>query len=132
MNYGFQSLEAKISINAPMQFGLLGQLNGRPADQTAAHSASPTATSLSRRQEEVLRLLIQGYSNKEIARALDMGHGTVKVHVTALLHKLGVSSRTAAAVAGMKILAAKPSSPSSPGHMEIERSHPFGPSRFTV
>ncbi len=131
MVYGFQSLETTISIKAPMHFGTLGQRNDRQG-LPAQESASPAAVALSRRQEEVLRLLIQGYSNKEIARALDMGHGTVKVHVTALLHKLGVSSRTAAAVAGMKILAAKSSSTSSLGQLEIERSHPFGPSLFTA
>ena len=55
---------------------------------------------LPRRQQEVLDLLISGRSNKEIARSLDLGVGTVKAHVSALLRNLGVSTRTAAAAQG--------------------------------
>lgn len=56
------------------------------------------------RQREVLELLVQGKSNKEIARALHLGEGTVKVHMAALFRTLGVSTRAAAAVAGAQLL----------------------------
>ena len=61
---------------------------------------------LTPRQRDVLQLLVQGKSNKEIARALKLGEGTVKVHMAALFRTLDVSTRSAAAVAGAKLLAA--------------------------
>jgi DNA-binding NarL/FixJ family response regulator len=47
---------------------------------------------------------VQGKSNKEIARALNLGEGTVKVHVAALFRVLGVTSRSAAAAAGSRLM----------------------------
>jgi two-component system nitrate/nitrite response regulator NarL len=53
---------------------------------------------LTQREQEVLELLAKGYSNKLIARELDLAVGTVKVHVKHLLKKLGLHSRVEAAV----------------------------------
>ncbi|WP_271272689.1 response regulator [Aliamphritea hakodatensis] len=58
-----------------------------------------TVTGLTRRQLEVLDLIAQGLSNKEIARQLYCTEGTIKAHVTAILKTLGVSSRAKAVVA---------------------------------
>ena len=61
---------------------------------------------LSPRQSRVLEMLVNGKSNKEIARELNLGAGTVKVHMAALFAKLGVANRAAAAVAGMRLFGA--------------------------
>ena len=52
---------------------------------------------LSRRELEILRLLIEGDSNKVIARKLEITDGTVKVHLRTIFHKLKVESRLQAA-----------------------------------
>ena len=53
---------------------------------------------LSRRQREVLQLVAVGLSNREIAERLFISEATAKAHVHNILSKLGVSSRTAAAL----------------------------------
>ena len=54
------------------------------------------AVSLTRREQEVLRLLAAGASNQDIAHTLVISLDTVKKHVSNLLGKLGASSRTQA------------------------------------
>lgn len=61
---------------------------------------------LTQRQQEVLDLMSKGRSNKEIARALDIAPGTVKVHINAAFRTLGVHNRVSAAAA---LLTAVPS-----------------------
>jgi ATP/maltotriose-dependent transcriptional regulator MalT len=56
------------------------------------------ATLLTDREEEVLELLRQGMSNREIAQALWIAQSTAKVHVRHIFEKLGVRSRTEAAL----------------------------------
>jgi DNA-binding NarL/FixJ family response regulator len=65
----------------------------------------PRIPDLTPRQRDVLALLVEGRSNKEIARRLQLGEGTVKVHMAALLRSLGVQNRAAAAVVGARLLA---------------------------
>lgn len=74
----------------------------------ATEPAAPAAIDLARltpRQRDVLGLLVEGRSNKEIARALDLGHGTVKIHLAAVFRHLGVSNRAAAAAVAAPLLA---------------------------
>jgi NarL family two-component system response regulator LiaR len=58
---------------------------------------------LTEREIDVLRLLALGLSNKEIARDLSIGEKTVKTHVSSILGKLNVSSRTQAALYAVRI-----------------------------
>lgn len=62
-----------------------------------------SASFLTPRQREVLALLGQGKSNKEIARVLQLAEGTVKLHVTAILKALNVNNRTRAVVAASQL-----------------------------
>lgn len=70
------------------------QAAGTPS---AAPAARPESL-LSPRELEILRLIAQGASNKEIGRELGIAETTVKIHVQHLLRKLGLSSRVQAAV----------------------------------
>jgi two-component system nitrate/nitrite response regulator NarL len=70
-------------------------LGDSPISALAAHPAAPTVQ-LTARQGEVLDLIVEGRSNKEIARAMQVSDKTVKAHVTAIFKALGVSSRTQA------------------------------------
>ena len=76
------------------------RLNG-PWSKPGQSTNSPDR-SLTNRQQEVLKLLIDGYSNKEIARQISCAESTVKVHVTAVLKTLGVPNRNKAAEAAKK------------------------------
>ena len=59
--------------------------------------------SLTERETDVLQLLAQGASNKEIARDLSLGEKTIKTHISSILSKLGVQSRTQAALLAVRL-----------------------------
>lgn len=69
----------------------------RLADQ-APTRPQPLAEPLSERENDILRLVVTGASNKEIAAVLVITEGTVKNHLTNILAKLGVRDRTQAAL----------------------------------
>lgn len=58
----------------------------------------PRLRDLTEREQDALRLIAKGFSNKHIAEELSIAEGTVKVHVKRLLSKLGLNSRVEAAV----------------------------------
>jgi LuxR family transcriptional regulator, maltose regulon positive regulatory protein len=72
---------------------LPGPAQGRAAQTSVAQ---PLLDPLSGRELEVLKLLAAGASNQEIAMALVVTPGTVKLHVNHILSKLGVKNRTRA------------------------------------
>jgi NarL family two-component system response regulator LiaR len=80
------------------------QLSPRAAALLVREMRTPEAPPpLTERENEVLRLLAQGHANKEIARALAIGEKTVKTHVSHILSKLGVPSRTQAALYAVRL-----------------------------
>jgi DNA-binding NarL/FixJ family response regulator len=62
---------------------------------------SKYAPRLSARQRCILNCLIEGHSNKVIARKIDIAEATVKVHIKSILRKIGVRNRTQAAIWAM-------------------------------
>ncbi len=76
------------------------QLSPQAAERLLREVRTPEKSEepLTGRETDVLRLLAQGKSNKEIARALNITEQTVKTHVSHVLNKLGVPSRTQAAL----------------------------------
>jgi DNA-binding NarL/FixJ family response regulator len=71
-------------------------LNPLPADVQARLDAGAMQRSLSKREVEVLELVLEGSRNKEIAAALAISQETVRVHLRTIFTKLGVHDRTAA------------------------------------
>ena len=80
------------------------QLSPKAAARLMREVRAPESPeTLTERETEVLRLLAQGRSNKEIAHDLTIGEKTVKTHVSNILSKLSVPSRTQAALYAVRI-----------------------------
>lgn len=97
-----QALELRRAIKA----AAAGQVQLSP--QASAYLLRSVQTpgapeALTEREVDVLRLLAQGESNKEIARHLQVVEDTVKTHVRHILAKLGVQSRTQAVLCAMRL-----------------------------
>ena len=70
--------------------------------ETAAEPTNPAFEALTPREREVMALLIQGHTNRQIAEALLITPNTTKKHVDHILQKLGVSTRAGAVAAALK------------------------------
>lgn len=68
---------------------------------TAARS-TPTGVTLSPRETEVLALMVEAYSNKQIARRLGLSEATIKTHVSTVIAKMGVQDRVGAVVQALR------------------------------
>jgi DNA-binding CsgD family transcriptional regulator len=91
--------------SAPL-LGLAGDLARRArltAPALAQPDSAPARFDLTGRETEVLALLTNGDSNRQIARALFISERTVAVHVSRILDKLGVRNRTEAAMVGARL-----------------------------
>jgi two-component system nitrate/nitrite response regulator NarL len=78
-----------------------GEMIGPEVGTNVQHAKSSYTPQLSARQHSILDCLIQGDSNKTIARKMALAEGTVKVHVKAILRKIRVHNRTQAAIWAM-------------------------------
>jgi DNA-binding NarL/FixJ family response regulator len=73
-----------------------------PADVAAVLSENIGKEELTPAESNILRMIVGGMSNKEIAFALDISENTVKTHARNIFDKLGVSDRTSAATTAIK------------------------------
>lgn len=103
MSAGANGFVSKSARPDDISAAFLAVMDGESVILRASHEASPHPMSedplgaLTGRQIEVLRYICKGMSNKEIARELDISPFTVRIHVSALLKSLGMSTRSAAA-----------------------------------
>jgi DNA-binding CsgD family transcriptional regulator/pimeloyl-ACP methyl ester carboxylesterase len=93
-----------LALDGDVSYSLFGDLSYLTdveaflaANRGRAQALEPTTSALSPREVEVLRLLAQGKTNKDIADALVISLNTVSHHVTNILNKAGLSNRTEAA-----------------------------------
>ncbi len=85
--------------------GLFEKMLARPVAATAPEPETPPELAeLTPRELEVLELIAEGCSNKEIAERLYIAERTVKNHVNSILSRLGVRDRTQAAILATKFL----------------------------
>ncbi|MGE5264803.1 MAG: response regulator [Acidobacteriota bacterium] len=70
---------------------------------TVAPARIPGGTELTEREKQVLRLLVRGAQNKEIAFQLNITERTVKAHLASIFNRLGVNSRTEAAALAVRM-----------------------------
>src|SRR5574341_1300032 len=100
------ALEAALQGNNVVARELVGSLarivRGDTGPQPAPPRAAAPFAELTPRELEILECIADGSSNKMIARALDITDGTVKLHVKAILRKLGLRSRVEAAVSAVE------------------------------
>jgi DNA-binding NarL/FixJ family response regulator len=100
-------LNGESPLNSELSAQLLRRLVGEKEEQTKGgapsaasqkRQAAPPPETLTPREIEVLRLVVKGKTNKEVAQELVVSDLTVKTHVQHIIAKLGVSDRTQAAV----------------------------------
>jgi two-component system nitrate/nitrite response regulator NarL len=93
-------------ISSSLCLPLIDQmLSGAPALAPVPTSDFSSASRLSTREAQILRCLMQGSSNKLIARDLGVAEATVKVHIKTILRKVKVANRTQAAMWAQQNLA---------------------------
>lgn len=78
------------------------QIARRVIDHLKPPYPTGTVGQLSQRELEVLKLMVEGYSNPEIAAALYLSPNTVKTHIRGIMNKLAVDDRVQAAVVALR------------------------------
>lgn len=93
------TVEGKTYLDPAIAGKLTRQVSSGPA---LASSSEQFLAEFTEREQEVLGLLAQGFTNPEIADRLHLARGTVRNYVSGILQKLGVSDRTQAAVVAVQ------------------------------
>lgn len=90
-----QAVAEALSEEAVVSDGTIALAHAKPESTTSSHG-------LTDRERDVLRLVIEGRTSREIAIALFISHRTATTHVTNILNKLGVNSRSAAVAVALR------------------------------
>ncbi|MBI4573994.1 MAG: response regulator transcription factor [candidate division NC10 bacterium] len=99
----FAMLRGVVQGDAPISRAMAAKILGEFAHQARQAAAPPSpAANLSPREKEVLDLVTQGKSNKEIAAALAIAENTVKNHLKNILEKLHLENRVQAATYALR------------------------------
>jgi len=101
--HAFEQVLQGRSFVDPACEALEGDPGVAPDAAMAGEEESGLAEPLTPREVEVLRLVAQGCSNREIGERLHIAASTARDHVQDILRRLGVKSRAAAAVAGVRL-----------------------------
>jgi DNA-binding NarL/FixJ family response regulator len=89
----------------PIEIPVTNVLPFMPSQRrTSAANLPPGFAKLTTRERQVLRLIAEGSSNREIARTLDISEGTVKNHVASILGRLNLRDRTQAAIVATSVM----------------------------
>ena len=70
-------------------------MRSKPKLPKQSGNAGAGATALTQRERQIVRLVCEGLSNKEVGQRLNITDGTIKVHLHKVFEKLRVSNRTA-------------------------------------
>jgi len=97
-----KSASGEVMINS-LRLVLSGGICLPPGYGDGARGDRAELPNLTQRQLEVLRLMAQGSSNKEIARDLGISENTVRVHISAIISALDATNRTEAAYSAMRL-----------------------------
>ncbi|MBI2935582.1 MAG: response regulator transcription factor, partial [Chloroflexi bacterium] len=103
----YHAISAVVDGGTMVRSGLLRQaiqgLSPVARPPTNGKSDSVVTEQFTAREMEVLRLVAQGFANKEIAKELNLAEVTVKKYVQSVIAKLGVSDRTSAAIIAVRM-----------------------------
>jgi two-component system, NarL family, response regulator LiaR len=106
------SVRSAVSGGVPMSPSITASLLGRESHASSAASLNSSQTTalpaLTPREADVLRLIRDGYTNRQIADALGIAEKTVKTHCSHLFQRIGVADRTQAAAWSRRFLADTP------------------------
>lgn len=95
------AIEGTVRGHAYVDPAVAGKMLAQVA-HTPSTRNSALADSLNVREREILRLIVRGMTNAQIAQQLFLSEGTVRNHVSTILDKLGVTDRTQAAVIALR------------------------------
>ena len=98
------ALRARIAADPHLEIvDLVDQAEAVLSLPPAAHDTDPLLESLTAREHDVLALVADGLSNRDIAGRLAISEHTVKFHLASIFGKLGVSTRTEAVQRGLRL-----------------------------